>query len=694
MTKTVLKKLLPACMLASVALLAGCSDKDMFDPEKNPDYVGAKAQELDFSTSQTVTMQLNYDVPNGFASPFDLYAEYPLADDGTLRSDIEPLAAGINVQGHSQLSRVIPAYVDKLYLYSGRMFVPLLSYAKIENGMASFQQADVEIKTNDTRAGNAGDLWTRPLAHYLKTQDDFYAEKTDDHYQYDLIAPDLEREIPEEITKAISSTFKEAKIVDEKYYKDATITINKGKDGQTGAEVFVSILHSGAAFHNSLSYFVYTGGKDLTTVPKEEVQEFEIINIFQYADVFTNTVSTSKRNIKGLTPGKYIQLLYKNEQGEYVKEFPVGAQIGWILHPDSFNKSNFTVNSPGYFVRLYSVSYWNDANNKTNEPGVLTNNYNIFFSATDNEGNVYNCFGFEDQPKSASDGDCNDVVFHVLTNPIDAITPPPSITQEDVEQTEEKCGVLAFEDNWPKQGDYDLNDVVVEYNSEITYLQTVKYQGGVVTEESDVMVKKVEDTFALVHTGAIFNNAFSYKVSVSPDAIESITITDENKGTVTDYTDKISNDGEGFIIDLCPNVKNVIPHMAAVEVPQVYTVVMEFKKGAVLQDDFATVAAPYNPFICPAEHPGVEVHLPMYLPTGRADMSFFGTEDDRSDKNTLWYVSGENNKYPFAIHLDGAKTFGTPEEMEAMEEKRISITYPDFINWVNSGMTDFKDWYK
>lgn len=675
-------------LLSMGLLVTACTDnKDYYDPEKEPGYVGKEASTLDFSTSQTVELQLNYDVANGFVSTFDLYTEYPLTSGGSLRTDLTPIAGGIDVKGTSKHSRVIPAHITKLYLYSGTMFVPLLSYAEINNGVANFQMMDVEIaETPDSRAGNAGSFWEKPISEYLTYADDLQSttDAANKIYKFDLKNPAIHNTIPPEILTAISSTFKEANIVDEKYYKDATIKLEKGKEGQGGVEVFVSMLHSGAGFYNSLSYFVYTGDKELTELSQAEVEALEIINLFRFADVYTNTISAAKKNTLGLTPGKYIQLKYKNENGELVNEFPVGAQIGWILHPNSFHTYDLSIgNNMG---RLFSVSYWNEAFNKTKNPEVFTNNYNIFFSATADNGDVYNCFGFEDQPKHASDGDCNDVVFHVLTNPTDAINPPPSITEEekDIENTENKKGILAFEDNWPEKGDYDLNDVVVKYSSAITYTQT---------GTADAFVKKVEDKFSLVHSGATFNNAFSYKIDIAPSAIKKITIsTSGGKSGATetiDYTNKIVADGNGFIIDLCTGVLDVIDPMTTVANPQNYTVVMEFVDGAVSQNAFSGKAAPYNPFIAAGgNYANAEVHLPMYTPTSRADMGLFGTEDDRSNKSTLWYVSGTNNKFPFAIHLDGVDSFDYK-----IERQSIDITYPNYSKWVDSDMTEYKDWY-
>lgn len=690
MSKTVLNRLIPTFLLVSSFLIISCQDRNYFDPNAtnpDPDYVGDEASTLDFATSRSVKLDLNYQVGNGFASKFSLYAEYPLASDGSLRADLTPVASGIHVEGISKLSRTLPSYIKEVYAYSPNLFVPMLSFAKIENGVAAFEALDVEIAaTPETRAEGVDNFASGAIAKHLKEKSHFYMKSENGNLKYDLIESDINPiVIPTEVQKAISSAFPSGKIADEKYYKEATIKIQRGKDSETGAKVYITPLAASARNANSFSYFVYEGEKELKDLTKAEKEKLETINILQYASPTTNSF---KKNV-GVTPGRYVQLLYKNKEGKYVEEFPVGAQIGWILHANAFDAGTFSVKTTA--VRLCSVADWNSPNRKTNVAGVYSNNYNIFFSATANDGTIFNCFGFEDDFNKSGDGDCNDLIFQVLTDPIDAITPPPSITEEDITTTETKKGILAFEDQWPSVGDYDLNDVVVKYTSTINYLQKVQKSGetGETLEESDVYVTKVEDTFSFIHTGADYNNAFSYKVNVASSAVEKVTITDENKETDVDYTTQITTDGEGFVINLCPNVKDVIVAKEPVTEPQNYTVVIEFKESTVLQDAFATVAAPYNPFISPREKAGVEVHLPMYPPTSNANESLFGTDADRSDKVDSWYVSGENNKYPFAIHLADAEEFNIPVERE-----KIYTTYPDYLKWVESGMTDFNDWYK
>ena len=80
----------------------------------------------------------------------------------------------------------------------------------------------------------------------------------------------------------------------------------------------------------------------------------------------------------------------------------------------------------------------------------------------------YNCCvtGFDIRPfgDRKADYDFNDVMVKVTATPEKAIRPGEDIpVDEDVTVAESIHGTLAFEDQWPNPGDYDLNDFVVNY---------------------------------------------------------------------------------------------------------------------------------------------------------------------------------------------------------------------------------------
>ena len=72
-------------------------------------------------------------------------------------------------------------------------------------------------------------------------------------------------------------------------------------------------------------------------------------------------------------------------------------------------------------------------------------------------------------------------------------------------------GVLGFEDNWPEQGDYDLNDVVMKYQSSVDY-------------NIDNKVLNIIDKFTLAWTGANYKNSFAYEVPFDLSKASKVTV--------------------------------------------------------------------------------------------------------------------------------------------------------------------------
>lgn len=108
------------------------------------------------------------------------------------------------------------------------------------------------------------------------------------------------------------------------------------------------------------------------------------------------------------------------------------------------------------------------------------------------EGNV---LGMENRCPNyrAYDGDYNDMLCLIESNPV-AIEPANPITPPVIETQTNKKGFLIFEDNYPNQGDFDFNDVVVFYN---------------ITAYTD---RNTADVYAqILAKGCSFNNEFGFK---------------------------------------------------------------------------------------------------------------------------------------------------------------------------------------
>lgn len=668
MVKKYCYRLSIACVLLSAFLLAGCvDDKNLFDRDLT--VTSENPTTLDYSTTRSVEIDMQYpDVPKGYAAVFDLYDQMPvLIESGqvVLKGELEPVASGISISGSFKMEKVLPRFVDELYAYSTHLFAPRLMHAKIVGNKAVFEVVDLTTLNTSvgrgavTRNANNGDI-------------DFYLGKNVYHSDLDAngkpnyIDESMHMNISSDVITRIEKAFPNHRNADEQYYQDASLYL------QQEAKVWISMLLSDGLNVNELAYFCYDGPKaELSSLTSAQRAELKLVSIFPKA----------KSNIVGV--GNYVQLKYYNkETGEFSEVFPAGTTIGWALRSIPQHGAPHGT--------LYSCAAWNP------EKDANLRNHTIYFNAGTEEL-PFVCFGFEDMTNDWSwgwsDNDCNDLMFNIQMDPIDALDPPPvvEVPDEDLITYQNYKGFYGFEDWWPKYFDYDMNDVLVKYNSQVTYLKRVG--------ETETYVTELNDVFSLIHTGAGHENVLGYKMEMDISLIESVYITESGakpkaRRQVTPVVDTKYN--HGFIIDLCTEgARNVISPFDYEATPQVYTVELKFKPNAMKQADFEQVCAPYNPFIMAKNRAdevngGPEVHLSRMYPTARVNPEFFGAQDDRSrPEEGLFYVGAEDNTYPFSIHVAGITEFFIPEE-----GLKISESYPKFTNWVASKMTEDNDWYK
>ncbi len=238
-------------------------------------------------------------------------------------------------------------------------------------------------------------------------------------------------------------------------------------------------------------------------------------------------------------------------------------------------------------------------------------------------------------------------------------------------------GTLAYEDLWPRKGDYDFNDVVIDYNYNL------------ITNASNKVVE-VNSNFILKATGAGYLNGFAYELPIDQSKIVSVTgqelsdniFTINDNGTesgqnnaviiVFDDAHTLFNE-EGFI--------NTFPDLTYYE-PVAINVVVAVD-GSIEISDLGT--SPYNPFIIANQQRGYEIHLSGQANTVLADESLFGTDQDDSDINSNKYYQTSNN-LPWAIHLP--VSFDYPEETVSIEQAHLK-----FVEWAESGGSSYPDWY-
>lgn len=243
-------------------------------------------------------------------------------------------------------------------------------------------------------------------------------------------------------------------------------------------------------------------------------------------------------------------------------------------------------------------------------------------------------------------------------------------------------GSLAFEDLWPNQGDYDFNDLVVNYRfNTITNAQN--------------KVVECDGVFTLRAVGASFPSGFGFQltgsnipssaisatgytlydnyISLDPNGLES----GQNKPTVIVTDDDFKSFGttSGMI--------NTLPGLPYVQ-PVVVNLTMTFSPNLYSIADLNI--AGFNPFIILNGDRGKEVHLPDQAPTALANAAYFGTGNDSSIPGQGRYYKTSNN-LPWAI--------GIYENFDyAVESADILTAYLRMAEWATSGGSSYPDWYK
>jgi len=241
-------------------------------------------------------------------------------------------------------------------------------------------------------------------------------------------------------------------------------------------------------------------------------------------------------------------------------------------------------------------------------------------------------------------------------------------------------GTLAWEDYWPLEGDYDINDLVIDYD-----FVRIGTDTGVFVKDS------VSFTFRA--SGASYTNGFAFQFP------EHITV----DGAITTYNSDVNAyvETDNRTIILTDNIRNIdssIPATGFINTDPVdpYITPVTFTVTIPIQEvtssgDYPWLFPPYNPFIFTNYNRNLEIHLPDYPPTDLADESLFHTEDDVSDPGEdgaygvgLWYRT--ENYLPWAFHIAEPSDY-------PIEKAEITSAFLHFAEWAISDGEDYQDWY-
>lgn len=250
---------------------------------------------------------------------------------------------------------------------------------------------------------------------------------------------------------------------------------------------------------------------------------------------------------------------------------------------------------------------------------------------------------------------------------------------------------LAYEDSWPIQGDYDMNDLVVYYRT------------GVKKIGSSIVGIKIQGQVAAI--GASYSNGFAINVpGLSASNVNEAGIVFRINDHVRSGSPLESGQtGAVFVV-----AENLWSHVASGENCDFYRT--EAGCGSEIQMTFSMdiplvssvpesqiPASLFDPFMFASagsyhghvfdQAPGrnLEIHLKNATPTPLFNTSFLGLEDDASDTGTGQYFLTSNGM-PWAMEI------GT-EWKYPREYIDIIFAYPKFKEYATSGGQSATDWY-
>ena len=434
------------------------------------------------------------------------------------------------------------------------------------------------------------------------------------------------------------------------------------------SDVWITMVSEGAGYRNALGYYVFDSNN-----PPATANDIDSIFII----LPNSSLSTSGG---GLLAGDKVKL----------GTFEGGKTISWVLFQNAWTGTGVNVDKVKYYSRI-------DFNTAESDPTKRQHTVQLA-----DIGRELLLNGFEDQTRSgSSDNDFNDVVFYVTANPwsnvniggIPPITPQADCDNDGVsdESDDFVCdplrairntytGTLAYEDLWPAQGDYDFNDMVIDYNID----HIINGSNEVVEIEADWTIRAI---------GAGFRNGFGFSFdNLAPNSIASITGQNLNDGLVSTTSNGTEQGQSDATVIAFDNVFNVMPNAGTAFVntvksdasvaPVTLSNKITFSSS---QDQSLVGLPPYNAFIFANATRGREIHLADKAPRDLADMSLFGTGSDATDAGSEYYYKTSNG-LPWAINI--TESFAYPVEYTPINE-----AYSNFAVWATSGGSLNTNWF-
>ncbi|WP_420386815.1 LruC domain-containing protein [Roseivirga sp.] len=651
----------------SLFVLSGCIEKPVFELEETV----SEFADFDFNTTSGISLDVSLTGNDG--SPFKgvKVSVYEVVND---EAGKKLFTAVTNSSGQIRQEMNLPAYYEQVLIETNFIGIPNQVIVPIQNNSILFDYEDGQLVS--ATAGESNGSSQGAVANQTTNINGITFNYMDAFSRPLGVPANLEPQ--RDVISSTLLTYINASLPESQPVPTYHPTYLAGGKKTTLdivelADVWLTFVHEGAGWKNAIGYYTYP-----TDTPPQSLDDISTINI-----VFPNLSYQGSGG--GLKSGDKVNL----------GRFEPGTSIGIVLLANGWD----TYSSEGYYYLIFA-----DNNlNPESDPSLRQHNVLLW----DEENELF-LLGFEDinREERGCDEDFNDAIMFVTSNPVNAISienvspvDKPGTLDTDGDgindildefpNDPEKAytsyypsstsfGSFAFEDNWPDYGDYDFNDLVVDYQFR-HYLN------------ADNQVVAMDSKFKVRAIGAGFRNGFGFATNLLPSDVASSTGHVVNSPIIKLNSNGTEQGQDNAVFIVSNSVHDLFDYSGFVNTQEgdVQMDPAEVTLNTVFNSpkSYAQLGnAPYNPFIIVSQDRGREVHLPGYAPTNLVDQEFFGSLDDDSDPaNGIYYRS--KTSLPWAIHLP--ESFDYPKEKSDIRQGHLR-----FKEWAQSFGYSYMDWYR
>ncbi|OHX67286.1 LruC domain-containing protein [Flammeovirga pacifica] len=242
----------------------------------------------------------------------------------------------------------------------------------------------------------------------------------------------------------------------------------------------------------------------------------------------------------------------------------------------------------------------------------------------------------------------------------------PNLTFDNYYPGENGFGTYAFEDFYPEEGDYDFNDVVIDYRHNFI-------------TNADNKVVRIESKFIAKSVEALNNSGFAIQLPFPADSITSVTGYNLTAGVTTLDAKGLETGipSSNPVIVIFDNQNDIVRTVGNKKIKKSEPINMVITFTQPISAETLNFSG-FNPFIF-VNTRDREVHLSGYAPTSKFNTSYQNNTDDVGAFKTA-------TNHPWGLSI-GHKFHPPKESVD------ITQAYNNFSLFSTSGGTSKSNWY-